>query len=107
LVDYWNLDAKYFMLEEQSLAPTKEDIYFLIGLSRRGESVNLNTFPPRPYVNVQYIGKYCEARTNLYVDMYICGTSETSGFPSVYTSSTRADPDRRSCCRGRTIDGRG
>ena len=33
LVDYWHMDAEAFMLEGQSLVPTIEDIYFLIGLS--------------------------------------------------------------------------
>jgi hypothetical protein len=40
LVDYWHPDAEAFMLEGQSLVPTTEDIYFLTGLSRRGELVN-------------------------------------------------------------------
>jgi hypothetical protein len=41
LVDYWHPDAEAFMIEGQSLVPTTEDIYFLTGLSRRGEPVNL------------------------------------------------------------------
>jgi hypothetical protein len=45
LVDYWHPDAEAFMLEGQSLVSTTEDIYFLIGLSRRGEPVNFQTFP--------------------------------------------------------------
>jgi hypothetical protein len=45
LVEYWHPDAKAFMLEGQSLVPTIEDIYFLIGLGRRGEPVNFWTFP--------------------------------------------------------------
>jgi hypothetical protein len=46
LIDYWHPDAEAFMLEGQSLTPTTEDIYFLTGLSRRGDPVNLHTFPP-------------------------------------------------------------
>jgi hypothetical protein len=49
LVDYWHSDAKEFMIEGYSLTPTTEDICFLIGLSRRGEPFNLQTFPPRPF----------------------------------------------------------
>jgi hypothetical protein len=60
LVEYWNLDAEAFMIEGQSLAPTTEDIYFLTGLSRRGELVNLDTFPPGPYNIAHYIDMYCE-----------------------------------------------
>jgi hypothetical protein len=49
LVDYWHLYVEAFMLEGQSLVPTKEDIYFLTGLSRRGEPVNFQTFPSGPH----------------------------------------------------------
>jgi hypothetical protein len=45
LIDYWHPDAEAFMLEGQSLVPTTEDIYFLIGLSRRGEPINFQNFP--------------------------------------------------------------
>jgi hypothetical protein len=45
LIDYWHPDAKAFMLEGKSLVPTTKDIYFLTGLSRRGELVNFWTFP--------------------------------------------------------------
>jgi hypothetical protein len=64
LVEYWNPDAKYFMLEGQSLVPTTKDIYFLTGLSRRGEPINLRTFPSRPHNISKLIGLYCEAGTN-------------------------------------------
>jgi hypothetical protein len=63
LVDYWHPDAEAFMLEGQSLTPMTEDIYFLTGLSRRGEPVNLRTFPPGPFNIEDYIQMYCEAGT--------------------------------------------
>jgi hypothetical protein len=63
LVDYWHPDAEAFMIEGQSLTPTTEDIYFLTGLSRRGEPVNLCTFPPGPFNIVDYIGMHCEVGT--------------------------------------------
>jgi hypothetical protein len=63
LVEYWHPDAEAFMLEGQSLTPTTEDIYFLTDLSRRGEPVNLRTFPPGSYNIEDYIGMYCEAGT--------------------------------------------
>jgi hypothetical protein len=37
LIDYWNLDAKEFMLPRQSLTITVEEIYFITSLLRRGE----------------------------------------------------------------------
>jgi hypothetical protein len=64
LVDYWHPDAEAFMLEGQSLVPTTEDIYFLTGLSRRGEPVNFWTFPSGPHNMAELIGLYCEAGTD-------------------------------------------
>jgi hypothetical protein len=63
LVEYWNSDAKAFMLEGQSLASTTEEIYFLTSLSRKGEPMNLDTFPPRPYNIAHYIDMYCVVDT--------------------------------------------
>jgi hypothetical protein len=60
MVEYWNLDAKAFMIEGQSLTPTTEYLYFLTSLSRRGKLVNLDTFPPGPYHIAHYIDMYCE-----------------------------------------------
>jgi hypothetical protein len=51
------------MLEGQSLTPMIEDIYFLTGLLRRGDLVNLLTFPPRPHNIEELIGIHCEAGT--------------------------------------------
>jgi hypothetical protein len=61
LVDYWHPDAEAFMLEGQSLTPMTEDIYFLTGLSRRGEPVNFRTFPSGPLNIAELIGLHCEA----------------------------------------------
>jgi hypothetical protein len=63
LIDYWHPDAEAFMLEGQSLVPTTEDIYFLTGLSRRGEPVNFQTFPAGPSKISELIAEYCEAGT--------------------------------------------
>jgi hypothetical protein len=52
------------MIEGQSLVPTTEDIYFLTGLSRRGEPVNFKTFPSGPLNIVELIALHCEAGTN-------------------------------------------
>jgi hypothetical protein len=52
------------MLEGQSLVPTTEDIYFLTGLSRRGEPVNFQTFPVGSSKVSELIEEYCEAGTD-------------------------------------------
>jgi hypothetical protein len=64
LVDYWHPDAEAFMIEGQSLVPTTEDIYFLTGLSRRGEPVNFHMFPAGPRKVSELIEEYSEAGTN-------------------------------------------
>jgi hypothetical protein len=51
------------MLEGQLLTPMTEEIYFLTGLSRRGEPVNLHTFPPGPHNIVDLIVMHCEGDT--------------------------------------------
>jgi hypothetical protein len=51
------------MLEGQSLTPTTEEIYFLTGLLRRGDPINLHTFPPGPHNIEELIGLHCEAST--------------------------------------------
>ena len=43
LVDYWDLDSESFQIDGMSLTIEVEDIYFIIGLSRRGEMVNLHS----------------------------------------------------------------
>jgi hypothetical protein len=61
LVDYWHPNTEAFMLEGQSLVPMVEDIYFLTGLSRRGEPVNFWIFPMGPHNIAELIGLYYAA----------------------------------------------
>jgi hypothetical protein len=63
LIEYWHLDIEAFMIEDQSLTPMTEDIYFLTDLSRRGESINLRTFPLGPHNIETYIRMYLMADT--------------------------------------------
>jgi hypothetical protein len=44
LIDHWNPNTEAFMLSGQSLTIAVEDIYFIIGLSRRGEVPNFTTY---------------------------------------------------------------
>ena len=43
LVDYWDPDSESFRIDGMSLTIEVEDIYFITGLSRRGEVVNLHS----------------------------------------------------------------
>jgi hypothetical protein len=63
LVDYWHPDVEDFMIEGHSLNPMTEDINFLTNLLRRGEPINIHTFPPRPFNIADYIKMHCEAST--------------------------------------------
>jgi len=51
------------MIEGHSLNPMTKDVYFLTILSRRGELVNLRTFPLGPFNIVDYIGMHWEVGT--------------------------------------------
>jgi hypothetical protein len=64
LVDYCHPDAEAFMIEGKSLVPTIEDIYFLTGLSRRGEPVNFRMFPSGPHNIAELIALHSKVGTN-------------------------------------------
>ena len=40
LIDYWDVDEEAFMIDQMPLRVEVEDIYFITGLSRRGEVVH-------------------------------------------------------------------
>ena len=60
LVDYWDPDSESFHIDRMSLTIEVEDIYFIRGLSRRGEVVNLRSRGPRGGLTIdEYITVYC------------------------------------------------
>src|SRR5713226_6894975 len=61
LVDYWDPDSESFWLDGMSLTIEVEDIYFITGLSRRGEMVNLcaRRGPGHGLTIDEYIAVYC------------------------------------------------
>jgi hypothetical protein len=64
LVGYWDLDSESFILDGQPLRIKVEDIYFLTGLSRRGEVVDLKSRGAGSGMKVEeYIKAHCVART--------------------------------------------
>ena len=46
LVDYWDPESETFQIDGMSLSIEVEDIYFITGLSRQGEVVNLRSHGP-------------------------------------------------------------
>jgi hypothetical protein len=54
------------MLEGQLLTPMTKDIYFLTGLSTRGELINFLTFPFRPHNIIELIELHCEVDTDKF-----------------------------------------
>ena len=64
LVDYWDPDSESFHIGEMSLIIEIKDIYFITGLSQRGEVVNLHSCEPRGGLTIdEYIAVYCFAET--------------------------------------------
>jgi hypothetical protein len=64
LVNHWDPDTKAFNLDGQPFRIEVEDIYFLIGLSRRGEVVNLKARGAGSGMNIEeYIATHCIAGT--------------------------------------------
>ena len=58
-VDYWDPDSESFHIDGVSLTIEVEDIYFITGLSRRGEVVNLHSHGPRGGLTIdEYIAVY-------------------------------------------------
>jgi hypothetical protein len=64
LVDYWDPDSESFNFDGKPLRIEVEDIYFLTGLSRRGEVVNLKS---RGVGSCRKIEEYIDAH-------YVVGT---------------------------------
>ena len=60
LVDYKDPDLESFQINGMSLTIEVEDIYFITGLSRWGEVVNLRSRGPRGGLTIdEYIAVYC------------------------------------------------
>ena len=59
LVDYWDPDSESFQIDGMSLTIEVEDIYFITGLSRWGEVVNLRSCGPGGALTIdEYIAVY-------------------------------------------------
>jgi hypothetical protein len=64
LVNYWDPDTETFNLDGKPLRIEVEDIYFLTGLSCRGEVVNLKSQGAGSGMNIEdYIATHCIAGT--------------------------------------------
>jgi hypothetical protein len=64
LMDYWDPDSKSFNLDWQPLRIEVEDNYFLTGLSRQGEVVNLKAQGVGSNMNIEeYKYSHCIAET--------------------------------------------
>ena len=61
LVDYWDPDSESFRIDRMSLTIEVEDIYFITGLSQRGDMVNLRARggPGHGITIDEYIAVYC------------------------------------------------
>jgi hypothetical protein len=67
LVDYWDPDSKRFNLDGKPLRIEVADIYFLMGLSCRGEVVNLKSWGAGSGMKIkEYIDLHCIAGTEKF-----------------------------------------
>jgi len=100
MVDYWHLDVEALILEGQSLTPMTEDIYFLTSLSRRGDPINLRTFPLGPHNIVELIGLHCKVGidkvgsqvlihniSNLSLQVIVLLIGKITGYVALYQAS--------------------
>ena len=59
LVDYWDPDSESFHIDGMSLTIEVEDIYFITGLTQRGEVVNVCSHGPGGGLTIdEYIAVY-------------------------------------------------
>jgi hypothetical protein len=64
LVNFWDPDTEAFNIDGKPLRIEVEDIYFITGLSRRGEVVNLKAWGDGGGMNIEdYISTHCVAGT--------------------------------------------
>ena len=64
LVDYWDPDSETFHIDRVSLSIEIKDIYFITGLSRQGEVVNLRYRRSGGGLTIdEYIAVYCFSDT--------------------------------------------
>jgi hypothetical protein len=63
LINYWEPDAYVLMLDRKPIKLEVEDIYFIIGLSLRGDIVNLMTLCGGKMTIEEYIATYCASGT--------------------------------------------
>ena len=59
LLDYWNIEEDAFMIDQMPLRIEVEDIYFITGLSRRGEVVHSRGRTQGSLSIEDYVHRYC------------------------------------------------
>ena len=59
LVNYWEPDQDCFIIDQMPIRIEVEDIYFITGLSRRGEPVDLHGKPLGGLTVEDYVHVYC------------------------------------------------
>ena len=73
-VDYWDPESETFQIDRMSLNIEVEDIYFITGLSRRGEMVNLRSYGPGggltiyEYIDVYYFPEMEKVGTQILIN---------------------------------------
>ena len=64
LVNYWEPEEDRFIIDQMPIRIKVEDIYFITGLSRRGEPVDLHGKPLGGLTVEDYVHVYCVGGSN-------------------------------------------
>jgi hypothetical protein len=59
LIGLWDVDEQAFQVGSHMLEIDIEDVYFLMGLSRRGEPIILSSHRTMPQQTYEYIAQFC------------------------------------------------
>jgi hypothetical protein len=118
LVNYWDPDSETFNLDGQPLRIEVEDIYFLMGLSCRGEVVNLKAWGDGSGMNIyDYIATHCIAGTkkvgrqipirainNLSLKIVVLVLTKITGLASLHQASRQIMFYSMECLRPTVYD---
>ena len=86
LVDYWDLDSESFHIDRMSLTIEVEDIYFITGLSWRGEVLNLHSHGPRGGLTIdEYIVVYYFSDTKKVGSQILTNSIQVLGLKAILT----------------------
>ena len=84
LVDCWDPESETFQIDGMSLSIEVDNIYFITGLSRRGEMVNLRSRGPKGGMTIdEYIAVYCFLETEKVGSQILTNSIQILGLKAI------------------------